>query len=158
MNMTIFGMLVVDSWRMYSSLTYGNNVSDNNEETQKDFYGHIVAELIDNTYDQVGGTGAQRSFGIDDTAEGSPAVCHRTGGPRASVSAHLTPTKRRIKDKEGCLTPHSFQGRCRVCKKKTTYQCSVCKDDPDIHDEGWICHTKKGKMCFPTHITQSHTT
>jgi hypothetical protein len=157
-NMTIFGMLVVDSWRMYSLLTYGSNVSDNNAESQKDFYGHLAAELIDNTYDQVGGTGARRSFGMDDTAEGSPAVCHRTGGPRAGVSAHLTPTKRRIKDKEGCLTPNSFQGRCRVCKKKTTYQCSVCKDDPDIHDEGWICHTKKGQMCFPTHITQSHTT
>jgi hypothetical protein len=45
-----------------------------------------------------------------------------------------------------------------VCGMKTTYQCSLCQDDDCKSDEGWLCTTKKGKMCFPEHIATVHNT
>jgi hypothetical protein len=153
-NLSIFAMIVVDSWRVYSQLTYGSDLADSNGENQKDFYGHLAAELIDNNYDNVGG-GSRRSSSNTTTDDFSPAVNRRTGEPRAGVDAHITPTKRRIK-RNGVLTTHSQQGRCRECLKKTTYHCSVCQDDPDIHDAGWICHSKNGNMCFPDHMKRVH--
>jgi Transposase IS4 len=51
-NHTILAMCVVDSWKVYACLAFGVNQSAT--ETQGDFYGQLAAELIDNTYDQVG--------------------------------------------------------------------------------------------------------
>jgi hypothetical protein len=153
-NMSILSMIIVDSWKAYSQLTFGLD-SDAPDENQKEFYGHLAAELIDNTYDNVGGTGARQSPGTEREAPNS-AICPCTGGPRAREGAHLTPTRRKRKDQHGNITNQSFQGHCRVCKAKTTFQCSVCKDDPDIIDEGWICHTKTDRMCFPIHLDKCH--
>jgi hypothetical protein len=50
-----------------------------------------------------------------------------------------------------------LQGRCRICGMKTNYQCSLCQDDIYISDEGLLCTTKKGKMCFPEHIATVQT-
>jgi Transposase IS4 len=146
-NLTIFGMIVVDTWKVYSQLSFGEE-DDNQRESQKNFYGNLAAELIDNNYDRVGGARAKRrSDSSDDEIIDS--------FPKSGVDAHLTPTKIRRNDKNDRGT-HSFQGRCRVCKLKTTYQCSVCRDDPNIKDQGWLCHTKNGKTCFPEHLAAHH--
>jgi hypothetical protein len=43
-NLTIFGMIVVDTWLAYSQCT-------GTKENQKDFYTSLCEELIDNTFD-----------------------------------------------------------------------------------------------------------
>jgi hypothetical protein len=147
-NLTILSMIFVDTWRLYSQLSF---VGQNSAESQKEFYGRLAAELIDNTYDIVGGGRRSINSGTivgDDTDRQSP--------PKCGIDAHLTPTKLKRKDRDGNCTPYGRQGRCRVCKEKTTYHCSMCREDPDITDLGWICHTKKGKTCFPTHLAECH--
>jgi hypothetical protein len=53
-------MIIVDSWKAYSGSTFGNGTPT---ESQKEFYSHLAAELIDNTYDKAGSTGAQSPGG-----------------------------------------------------------------------------------------------
>jgi hypothetical protein len=57
-NLSIFSIIAVDAWKVYSQISYSEEV-DNKIEVQKDFYGHLVAEMIDNNYDQVGGNWAK---------------------------------------------------------------------------------------------------
>ena len=116
-------MMVVDSWLVYSQV---NSQATNTQESQQDFYAHLAEELIDNTYDQVGGT--RRQSEITETPS-QDLVHRRTGAGRAGVYAHLTPTKRRKRLTDGSLTTHLQQGRCRQCGLKTRYVCSTCNDE-----------------------------
>jgi Transposase IS4 len=151
-NLSIFAVIIVDCWKVYNKLTF---TSENNSgEVQKEFYAHLAAEMIDNNYDSVT-TSERRNVASANDVE-SPVFCRRTGAPRCGLSAHLTPTKRKKHLRDGTETSYSLQGRCRVCAAKTIFQCSLCKDDPDIDDEGWLCTTKKGKACFPSHIGMEH--
>ena len=153
-NITLLGMIMVDCWRVYDQLTPGLV----NNEVQKEFYAELARELIDNDYDIVGSATKRktRSNNIEDSDDDMPVINLVTGQPRCGMSAHLTPTKRRRSDREGNVLPYSLQGRCRICQKKTTFQCSWCVDDPHIDDEGWICMTKNGKFCFPIHLRRVH--
>jgi hypothetical protein len=153
-NLSILGMIMVDCWRVYDQLT----PTATNNEVQKEFYAELAAELIDNNYDTVGSATkrATRSNDVNDSDDDMPVINLITGQPRCGLSAHLTPTKRKRRDIEGNELSYSLQGRCRICQKKTTFQCSWCVDDPEINDEGWICMTKNGKFCFPIHLRRSH--
>jgi hypothetical protein len=53
-NLSIFGMLVVDTWQAYSQCT-GRNGGNGKDKNQKDFYTYLAEELVDNQYDIVGG-------------------------------------------------------------------------------------------------------
>ena len=75
------------------------------------------------------------------------------GLPRSGLSAHLTPNKRRKLDREGNPTSHHWQGKCNVCKKKSTLLCSVCSDNEKTV---YICGTRKGKICFAEHMKSAH--
>jgi Transposase IS4 len=149
-NMTILGMIFVDTWKVWQQFTYANNEAI---ETQKTFYGTLAAEMIDNTYDKVavGRNKRQR----DDVERISPAVCRTTGAPRAGVSIHLTPTKKQRKKRDGTLTVQCKQGYCCICGKKTTHECSACEQKND-NKSGWCCHSKTGRQCFPEHIQRAH--
>jgi Transposase IS4 len=49
-NFSIFAMIVVDTWKVYSKLSFNINEEGKriNKESQKQFYGRLAAELIDN--------------------------------------------------------------------------------------------------------------
>jgi hypothetical protein len=72
---------------------------------------------------------------------------------RSGLSAHLTPTKRRKLDSDGNPTNHHWQGKCNVCKKKSTQMCSVCGDNGKTV---YICGTRKGQVCFAEHMQHTH--
>ena len=76
--------------------------------------------------------------------------------PRAGIGPHLATTKRRRKNKDGVPLPFSLQGRCLVCKVRTIQICSQCKQENPEGREPYICDTKKGKMCFSTHLREKH--
>jgi hypothetical protein len=149
-NLSLLSMILVDTWKVWSMITL--KMSGEPVETQKQFYGRLATELIDNCFDRA--TDNRRR------QQSSPTDCelidHRTNLPRSGTSIHLTPTKRKRKNKDGDFTSYTFQGRCMVCKQKTRFQCSRCKDEATDKDEGWLCHTVNGKMCFVEHLREYH--
>jgi hypothetical protein len=151
-NMSLFGMLVVDSWLAFSACTDAT-------ETQKEFFSLLAEELIDNTYDDIG-LGTRRKRNIHDASDGSPTLAAGTGVPRCGVHSHITPTKMRRKVK-GEVSTYLRQGRCTQCSQKTTSCCSDCVDAMEIVGENspksaWICSTKYGKLCYANHMLASH--
>jgi hypothetical protein len=155
-NMSIFGMCVVDTWLAWSQATASHS-------NQRDFYIALAEEMIDNTYDHVGVTAAgRRAPAPTDQPGGSPSLFHRaTGAPRGGVFAHLTPTKKKRKRKDGTVTNQAKQGYCSICQKKTKYNCSECIDNQehggnDTEHETWLCNAATGRSCFAQHMTSKH--
>jgi hypothetical protein len=147
-------MCVVDTWLAWSQATASQSL-------QSDFYIALSEELIDNTFDRgVGGVSGRRSSAEE--PGGSPSLFHKaTGNPRAGIFAHLTPTKKKRKRKDGVVTNHSKQGYCSICRKKTKYNCSQCMDnehpvEDDDEKETWLCHADTGRPCFAQHMTIKH--
>ena len=150
-------MCIVDSWLIYSKAT-------ETEKKQRDFYELLAEEVIDNTYDQVRGGRRQGS------ENGSPGIITAEGHMRSGIAAHLTPTKKKRRKRETMEdganntirlknTNYMQQGRCIVCKKKTTQVCSQCQDDNENETnahEPWICKPTTFRACFATHMTTSH--
>ena len=134
-NLTIFSMIVVDTWLVYSQAT-------GSTELQSEFHVHLAEELIDNNIDSR--PQCRRNSGEDgsNNNDESPVMMH-TGRVRTGISCHLTPTKccRRTRDVE--LTAQRLQGHCIECGKKTTYLCPACMDNDDESKTPWLCHTEK---------------
>lgn len=137
--MSILGMFIVDSWLGFK-VCKGQRCF----KTQIDFYNELIVELIDNNFDVVGSRERQTSV--------KQSVAVVNGIPRSGIDLHLTPTKLR-RTSNGHVTSNLQQGRCRVCKAKTTKECSECRDN---HICGWICDTKKGQSCFAIHLNDCH--
>jgi hypothetical protein len=79
---------------------------------------------------------------------------HGNGSARCRIGAHLTPSKRKRKNKNGEDTKYTLQGHCRVCKRKSTMVCSVCEDEKK---ESWVCsHRNIGQECFSKHFQEFH--
>ena len=155
-NLSLLSMCFVDTWRVYSRITFGDTDGEGGpRETQKEFYSLLAEELIDNTYDYIGGQ-RRRVATPPAGAVDNAAIDQRTGAPRSGTDVHLTPTKRKRKNQMGQPTRNSFQGRCSICQQKTIYQCSKCKDEQDDKDVGWLCHTASLRMCFPQHLCKVH--
>ena len=94
-NLTIFSMIIVDTWLVYSQVT-------GSTELQSEFYVRLAEELIDNNIDSR--PQHQRNSGEDgtDSNDESP-VMTCTGRVRAGISCHLTPTKHRRRTIENSL-------------------------------------------------------
>lgn len=153
-NLTIFAMIVVDTWLVYNTFKNKNRRNADNQLTlQKEFYSVLAEELIDNTYDSRGGgvCGPARSPGT--LVQDACARAVKSGCARAGVLTHLTPVKR-LKNAKGEKTTFRYQGRCKVCQKKTTWQCSDCNYLEKIV---YLCATKNGKRCFLDHVASCHT-
>ena len=95
-NLTIFSMIVVDTWLVYSQVT-------GSTELQSEFYVCLAEELIDNNINSR--PQCRRNSGEDgsDNNDESP-VMTRTGRVHAGISCHLTPTKCHRRTRDGELT------------------------------------------------------
>ena len=133
-NLTIFSMIVVDTWLVYSQAT-------GSTELQSEFYVRLAEELIDNNINSR--PQHQRNSGEDgsDSNDESPVMTH---------------TKRHHHTRDGELTAQRLQGCCIECGKKTTYLCSACMDNDDESKTPWLCHTEKRPACFPNHYKHTH--
>ena len=157
-NISLFGMTIVDTWLVFHGCTEA-------PETQKEFYTLLAEELIDNSYDNIGGL--QRRSPIRQgraraSATSSPSLFHGSV-PRSGSGPHVTPTKRKRMGKQGQLLHNQLkQGRCMMCKRATTSHCSVCVDERTHEVPGyrvkdpWICDAKTGRTCFADHMDGSH--
>ena len=134
-NLTIFSMIVVDTWLVYSQVT-------GSTELQSEFYVSLAEELIDNNIDNR--PQHRRNSGEDgsDSNDESPVMMH-TGRVHTGISCHLIPTKHCCRTRDGELTAQRLQGHCIECGKQTTYLCSACMDNDDESKTPWLCHTEK---------------
>jgi hypothetical protein len=154
-NTSLLGMCIVDAWYAYSQCTKNRGPNANTGcEKQKDFYSFLAEELIDNNYDSVGRRGNR-----ENATDAGPQLVTVNGLARCGIEAHLSPTKRRRIEK-GVTTNGLYQGKCRICKKKTVFVCSACKDaneDGILHGkEVWLCMNKQGETCFIDHLSDKH--
>ena len=133
-NLTIFSMIVVDTWLVYSQVT-------GSTELQSEFYVCLAEELIDNNIDSRPQHWRNSGENGSDSKDESP-VMMRTGRVCAGVSCHLTPTKCHCRTRDGELTVQRLQGHCIECGKKTTYLCSGCMDNDGESKTPWLCHTE----------------
>ena len=151
-NTTLFGMCVVDTWLAWSQV----NTNIISTSSQSDFYRDLAEELIDNNFDRLG----TRQGAAQQPSSPSNLFDSRTGQPRAGVAAHLTPTKKKRKRKNGDLMNHAKQGYCAICHRKTKYMCSLCYDENcDGGDDGqevFLCGNETGRTCFQTHLGSKH--
>lgn len=139
-NMSIFGIIVVDSWLMYNGCIGGHAM------TQKEFYKTLATELIDNDF----GVGVRsRRSSADSSSDGSSVGT-------AGRGLHLTPTKKKVPGGTNGRTTFSQQ-RCRICGKKTIMRCAVCCGQEELGDlrSGFCCPTT-GRPCFEFHMDQTH--
>jgi hypothetical protein len=95
-KMTIFGMIVVDCWKVYSRLVFevdeeGIKIT---KERQKQFYGRLAAELIDNRDDLI--IRWLQGFEAVGDAAMPCAIDMATGRPTSGVGARITPTKKKL--------------------------------------------------------------
>ena len=147
-NLTIFSMIVVDTWLVYSQAM-------GSTELQSEFYVHLAEELIDNNIDSRPQHWRNSAEDGSDSNDESP-VMSRTGRVCAVIRCHLTPTKHHCRTGDGELTAQRLQGRCIECGKKTTYLCSACMDNDDESKTPWLCHTEKRPACFANHYKHTH--
>lgn len=149
-NLTILAMIIVDTYKVYKGLTFPEGHP--NPEKQKDFYSYLIAELIRNTYDTVGGQA--RNAAVAAAAAAPPILVLAGLAPRMGIDAHLTPTKKRKKNADGTDSNILHRGLCRVCHKKTSWLCSLCVDNGN--NSQWLCGTKTGRHCYRQHMIQRH--
>jgi len=143
-NMSIFGMIVVDSWMLYKGCTGGNQLN------QATYYKALLDALIDEPLKTQPET---RRTSMSTTSSGgsvSTSVC------ASGLGMHLTPTKR-IAPATASSTGRRMQIKCRVCLQKTTWVCSLCHEDPKLGDIGAAyCHPKSGRVCYQRHMYEWH--
>ena len=110
--------------------------------------------MIDNTYDRFmiqSEEGRRRTIVDSDDKtfdDDNPLFCRINGAPRCGIYLHATPTKNRSKKRDGKETKYLLQGKCKVCRKKTTPVCSDCADIDAFKNEMWVCHPKTKCYCF----------
>ena len=153
----LLGVVIVDTWLSTSQCMDGIMDLD----TQAQFYTYLAEEMIDNTIDTRARRGRDQQdkgsspLGVANAVAGPPR--NEDGSPRSGVGIHLTPTKRKRKDKNGQQRNQVLQGNCRVpgCKYKTSHHCSACTSKA-AGKEYWICHSKTGRECFHRHVMACH--
>jgi Transposase IS4 len=142
-NSSLLAMLVVDAWMIYTGA-----VGDYKSMSQSEFYETLATELIENKWD-----GMNLRQRITSELE-APRWCDR---PRSGISAHLTPTKRKRKNKEGETLPYALFGNCVECKRsKSRFLCSVCSDDDGNMCKIFLCNSSTGRPCFQNHVQSKH--
>ena len=146
LNSSLLAMCIVDAWLAFHGCRGGASCPT----TQREFYEDLAEQLIDNSYNGLG----RRNR---DSATPSPARVP-TNDHSSGVDAHLTPTKRKKRTRDGIETKYTMQGRCMECNKPgTTQVCSECTENPsNTKIDNFLCSTRKGKQCFRAHIQKYH--
>jgi hypothetical protein len=139
-NMSIFGMIVVDSWMLYKGCTGGKLLH------QSGYYKALMDDMIDFPLKTMPVTRGQSK-----TSEGEPRKVGTAGR-----GLHLTPMKRK-KPADETYSERRRQSRCRNCNAKTIMVCNYCRDDPTIGEKAaaYCCPTTD-RDCYSRHMAEHH--
>jgi hypothetical protein len=105
-SLTFFGMILVDCWKVYSSLSFSKDVNGEiiARETPKTFYGQLAEELINNSKNYV----VYRERLSDLEVENPNELLHLL--PVSGIGAHLSPIRQKQKTKDGSTSNFCKQG------------------------------------------------
>jgi Transposase IS4 len=145
-NMSIFGMVVVDSWMLYKGCTGGKKMH------QSDYYKALIDGLIDNVYyDQ-----SEARNRVSARSVSYSSYNYGGGSGTSGSGLHLTPTKRKI-DSATPSGSKRVQYRCKKCDMKTTMVCSICRQAGKNGDSrAAYCHPVTDRDCFRAHMVKDH--
>ena len=149
LNLSILAIIMVDCWNFISGVL--ESEVDMNEN---DFYVFLAEGLIENNLDSTQRQRRDRNNSSNYMPSGSSPLHRNDGSYSSGLGCHLTPTKRRKKDKPD----QCFQHRCAACGRKTTHGCSICLNSEDAQKQkkAYFCHTRYGRECFADHIMMEH--
>lgn len=108
-NLSIFSIITVDAWNVYKGIL-DKDCPDNENE----FYALLAEDLILNTIDSSPSGRTRRQRAGDNVP--SPSLIRPDGRSSSGIGAHLTPTKKRRKNKNGDVTNYLCQNWCLECK------------------------------------------
>lgn len=152
-NMSLFGMMVVDSYLLAQGCNGHTFWASPNQ-----FFRRLAQELIDNTFEM---RDLRRRAQRDDVAGLVSPIGNKKKRPAAVAVESLrqqtapTPTKRMKKNNK----KHHSQGRCLIkgCPGWSSHVCRECQRRfPKAKDhQFWICNLP-GKICMGIHIQNKH--
>lgn len=126
LNCSILGIIIVDSWLMYCGVNGAGK-----ELNQRKYYEELATLLI--KQNQIDARGR---------------ACVQQTVSRAATGIHLIFTSKKRP------STGTAQKICRICKRKTSYYCSVCSGNDENGE--WFCHSKTGRTCFDSHLKNVH--
>ena len=96
--------------------------------------------MIDNTYNSFMIRCAEGSKRIivdsedDYVDDENPLFGRINGDPRCVIYLHVTPTKKRSKNRYGTETQYFLQGKCKIFRKNTAHVCLECTDTDAVRN------------------------
>jgi hypothetical protein len=142
-NMSIFGMIVVDSWMLYKGRTGGKKMG------QMEYYKALINILIDNPYYH---RPEPRIRGYTSASLVNSSLTIGTFGH----GLHLTPTKRKSGSADSKVKKR-MQHRCKLCFNKTIMVCSICREVPELGEiNAAYCAPTTEQACFHHHMCNIH--
>jgi Transposase IS4 len=152
-NLTIFSMIVIDSFLLSKGCSAMNNLNFD----IKLFLEKLAEELIDNDYDRISlrSRGKKRSREVEPLTKEIDTTLYLT---------NPTPTKLRKKNKKTGKLSCCKQSKCVFCiaaGRKNSWVTTVCREcqkrQPEVGNKAkqyWCC--KAGTACFDEHIKTCH--
>jgi Transposase IS4 len=142
-NLSIFGMIVVDSYLLHRECTGGCY-------SQHVFYQLLIKDLLENGF----AVDVETRSRLAEKAKKLTSLV--SAGRSAGWGLHITPTKRTVEDSVSSAKKFR-QSRCRPCDAKTIMVCSECRRDPEIGEIGAVfCNPLSGWMCYREHMDEWH--
>lgn len=145
-NTTMLSMCVVDSYLLYKH-AQGARFSS----SPADFYAELAHQLCENTFDEHGPLHTTQLPSENENVFNNVSEEDNITN-RIPV---LIENAGRRRTKEGIVRDkHKKQMRCKKCKAKTKWICSVCKARE--HKDIFICQSKGTGSCFAHHVNDEH--
>ena len=130
---SIFGMIVVDAMNVHQACVERCNIDPDSNA----WITGLAHELINNTVDAV----RLRS----QPGPASPTAARKR---KHECSPTLTPNKRK------CKQGYTAQGRCKVCRRKSTETCRACTNEHGVPH--FVGNSRRGRECFKIHCDEWH--
>ena len=146
--MTILGMIMVDSFLVYTRARNEPNTKG------REYYTQLAEALIDNDWDTTKSLGHLRRLkqqaekeAVEEEEEGEGTIA------ASGFGIHLTPLKE--KNKNGHTRQHKCVGGCG---KKVTRECNMCLQYwlDGLSKRHFLCAPQNGGLCWKIHCREAH--
>jgi hypothetical protein len=142
-NLSIFGMIVVDSHLLHQECTGGHY-------SQHLFYWLLIKDLLEN------GFAEDMEIRSRSSEKAKKLTSLVSAGRSAGWGLHITLTKRTLEGSVSSATKFR-QSRCQSCDAKTIMVCSEYGRDLEIGEIGAaFCNPLSGQMCYRKHMDEWH--
>jgi hypothetical protein len=151
--LSILGMIIVDTWNVYSQATCrATRTLELEEEAKNVFFIALAEEMIENTIDNEGVAVRKKRCSTDSTSTVTGPVNAVDGSGIRLVRS------KRPKNVHGQIVKgQAASRRCRTCRTNTTVVCSKCLEQGVPEHIAHYCKPgSTNKLCFAQHLQQAH--